>query len=103
MSKAKIGSVYFILDSGNEAIKLGFSTNIPRRIKELSTANSNLKLIYQIDNCSMDYEKSLHKYFFDSSNYRISGEWIQKDIVLDWIKHYKLQQKTLKELGLIEN
>lgn len=38
MSKAKIGSVYFILDSGNEAIKLGFSTNIPRRIKELSTA-----------------------------------------------------------------
>lgn len=96
---SKQGSVYFLEDNKNKVIKIGFSTNVPRRIKQLMTGNGNLKLIYQIDNCDMAYEKVLHNYF---KEYRINGEFYSNLEVLRWIKHDKLQRKVLKEEGLIQ-
>lgn len=92
----KNGIVYFILDTTANLVKIGFSRNLKRRMKELNTSNCNLKLIYKIENCNMDYENSLHNYFCLE---RVKGEWFKYDIpIKQWIKRDKIKKEYFKKV-----
>lgn len=98
MSKTNKGYVYFI--SNSNYIKIGFSKDPNKRLKQLQTASSDkLEILYTIDNCTKDTESYLHKYF--SKQYCKSGEWYDYDMVLDWIKRHKLELQAQKEMGYI--
>lgn len=87
----KNGSVYFILDTSCNLVKIGYSKDVHRRMKQFKTSNCNLKLLYQIDNCSMDYEKMLHEFF---KHIRVKREWFRYDSCIKlWIKRHKLEQQ----------
>ncbi|HCL4454986.1 TPA: GIY-YIG nuclease family protein [Clostridium botulinum] len=93
----KNGTVYFILDtSAANIVKIGFTRNLQKRFKQLATANCNLKLIYKIDNCSMDYEKSLHIFF---QTERVKNEWFNYgDSIKQWIKRDKIKKEYFKKV-----
>ncbi|BAO04913.1 helicase A859L [Clostridium botulinum B str. Osaka05] len=91
----KNGTVYFILDTTANLVKIGFTRNLKKRFKQLETSNCNLKLIYIIDNCNMDSEWSLHNYF---SLDRVKGEWFKYDIpIKEWIKRDKIKKEYFKK------
>ncbi|EQB4340337.1 GIY-YIG nuclease family protein [Clostridium botulinum] len=95
----KSGTVYFILDTSANLVKIGFSRNLKRRIKQLETSNCNLKLIYKIENCSMDYEQNLHKFFEVE---RIKNEWFTySDSIKEWIKRDRIRKEYLKNKNVI--
>ncbi|EQC1535416.1 GIY-YIG nuclease family protein [Clostridium botulinum] len=92
----KNGTVYFILDTSADLVKIGFTRNLKRRIKQLETSNCNLKLIYKIESCSMDYEYSLH-HFFDLE--RVKNEWFSYgDSIKEWIKRDKIKKEYFKKV-----
>ncbi|EKS4345244.1 GIY-YIG nuclease family protein [Clostridium botulinum] len=93
----KNGTVYFILDtSAANLVKIGFTRNLQKRLKQLATANCNLKLIHKIENCSMDYERSLHKFFEVE---RVKNEWFNYDIpIKEWIKRDKIKKEYFKKI-----
>ncbi|APH20915.1 GIY-YIG nuclease family protein [Clostridium botulinum] len=94
----KNGTVYFILDISANLVKIGFSRNLKRRIKQLETSNCNLELIHKIDNCNMDYEYSLHNYF---SLERVKNEWFNYgDSIKQWIKRDKIKKEYFKKLRM---
>lgn len=97
MSK-NCGYVYFI--KSKDKVKIGYSTNIKRRIKELSICNpEKLELIYFIPG-NKNLEWSLHNRF---DFQHIRGEWFQlyPEIQL-WINYDKLSRKVLRDEGLIK-
>jgi predicted GIY-YIG superfamily endonuclease len=67
----------YAIANGSE-VKLGFSSNIPERIKDLQTANSgSLKKVWQMRvgdnrNLAVKHEKQLHKL---CREHRIRSEW----------------------------
>lgn len=66
------GSVYFIEDSASGHIKIGYSTNIAGRLKELQGASAaRLKLLCSIPG-TRETERFFHRTFSSS---RIRGEW----------------------------
>lgn len=76
--------IYFIENLFNSEIKLGVSSDIDTRLKQISSdIKSPVKLIKLI-NGDEQKEKELHKRF---SNDRVHGEWFKpSDELLDFIK-----------------
>ncbi|NCI19843.1 GIY-YIG nuclease family protein [Clostridium botulinum] len=92
----KNGTVYFILDTSANLVKIGFTRNLKRRMKQLETSNCNLKIIYKIENCSMDYEQSLHIFF---QTERVKNEWFNYgDSIKQWIKRDKIKKEYFKKV-----
>ena len=66
-------SVYFYHLKDSNKVKIGCSSNVLQRIKQLNTGiHEQCTLIRVIENCDFEAEKWLHKYFKD---FRIKGEW----------------------------
>jgi len=66
------GHVYFLLSKMSSSVKVGFSTNVPRRVRALQTASAeSLDLIGAMPG-SMRTEKLIHASLCDFS---IGGEW----------------------------
>ena len=65
--------VYLIYDTSSKLTKIGKSLDPDARLKMLSTANPNLKLLFYSDKTT---EMELHKEY---SNLRVSGEWFKLD------------------------
>lgn len=63
--------VYFVQGETTKRIKIGYSSQIEKRIKGLQTSEP-IKLIHVIPNASTDAESSLHNKF---SHMRTHGEW----------------------------
>lgn len=99
-TKNKLGCVYFITTSSHIGIKIGFSKNLQRRLKQLQTANAEkLEVLYVIEDATMDTERFYHKYFSDV--YNIRNEWYDYKFVSEWIRKDKLEKKIQREMGLI--
>jgi hypothetical protein len=98
MAKYKIGNVYFLKDKITGLIKVGFTSNIERRIKQLRTSNLNLELIYVLENSTMLVEQSLHSFFKTD---RIDLEWYLSDRIEFWISKDKLTKQIMKQEGII--
>ena len=68
----RCGFVYCIRNDDSEAVKIGFSQNPMRRIKQLQTASpSRLRLIGVVE-IAQAFETSLHEQY---ASRRLSGEW----------------------------
>ncbi|NFF77321.1 GIY-YIG nuclease family protein [Clostridium sporogenes] len=92
----KNGTVYFILDTSANLVKIGFTRDLKRRMKQLETSNCNLKLIYKIDNCDMEYEKSLHKFF---ETEKVKNEWFNYgNSIKEWIKRDRIKKEYFKKV-----
>lgn len=69
--------IYFIEDSANKRIKVGYSVKPLQRLKDLQTGSSTkLVLLGDIEG-SLQVETLLHKRF---SPHRIQGEWFTEEI-----------------------
>lgn len=65
-----VGFIYLI--TNDDFIKLGFSTNVTKRIKSLQTSSpKRLKLIKRVKG-TIEQEKQLHRKLLQ---YRVNGEW----------------------------
>jgi hypothetical protein len=84
--------VYFILNQGSNAIKIGRARNVDRRMKSLQTSSpAKLELIKSISVQgkyeAQDLELSLHKQFDDL---RITGEWFRAEPgLIDYINQLR--------------
>jgi hypothetical protein len=68
------GVVYFLSDSRNNAVKIGYSTDLPKRLSTLQTGNRlNLTLLGAVPG-TLDDESRWHKTF---AEYRLRGEWFR--------------------------
>lgn len=81
-----MGYVYFVLVDSTRNIKIGYSTNIRRRIHTLQTSiPEKIKLLGYITG-DMNKEKELHKMF---RVHKIKGEWYRFDTsIIDYINTY---------------
>jgi predicted GIY-YIG superfamily endonuclease len=95
-----MGYVYFISNSSNTGIKIGYSKNPNRRLGQLQTGNpEKLEIIYLLEG-TKDTEKYFHRYF--SNAYNIKNEWYDYKFVKNWIERDRIEKETLKDLGYIE-
>lgn len=72
--QATEGSIYVLKDAGNDALKVGFTSNLKSRIKAHKTSHPFLELIYCFGVNSIAAESALHKAL---KAYRVKGstEW----------------------------
>jgi predicted GIY-YIG superfamily endonuclease len=73
--------IYFILNQDSNAIKIGRTKDLAKRMKALQTSNpATLKLIKSVqvegEKAAQDLEQSLHKQF---SEMRLAGEWFKAE------------------------
>jgi predicted GIY-YIG superfamily endonuclease len=75
--KKIIGDIYIFLDNGNNAYKIGFTTNLKEREKQHKTSNPFLELIKVYSSQRIENEQLLHQKLRD---YQIKGttEWYVK-------------------------
>lgn len=73
-SSPEISWVYFILDEDAKRVKIGYSTNPMKRLKNLQTgASGTLRLV-----CATPGGAKLEAYFHEQfSPYRVNGEWFK--------------------------
>lgn len=69
-------SVYFIRGIDNTGpVKIGWSNSPQRRLSQIQKMSPvPLEILLTIDNCKRDYEKVIHRYFFE---FKIRGEWFR--------------------------
>lgn len=90
INKGVLYLVYFIADPIKNVVKIGFSKNPKRRLKQLQTSNSNMLILLGYLNGNKETEKFYHKLF---GKYRLSGEWFHLDkdnVIVDYINNNNL-------------
>ena len=75
-SGERIGSIYFIGNTRNGLVKIGFSTVPDKREKTLQSEEPELVTIYRVDGVTIGDEKMIHRRF---SKKRMRGEWFALD------------------------
>ncbi len=70
--KKKMPAVYLIADVANNVCKIGYSTNVKKRIKTLQTSYPHQLTIISAIHGDKLLEEQLHNLF---SQYRLKGEW----------------------------
>ena len=87
-------------------VKIGHSTQIKRRLKELQTSNPReLILLGVIDNVSMEVEKEMHKYLETLiPGCRKEGEWFDFSLVKYHIRNwlYPYTKNSYKDMGFYD-
>jgi phage anti-repressor protein len=85
-----IGVVYFIKEGKSKRYKVGFTHNLPERLKKLQTANSRELSVYKSFIChsSSILETIIHR---DLKEYNIRGEWfkLDKSLIKSLIQKYR--------------
>lgn len=77
--------VYFIADTIKDVVKIGFSKDPRKRLRQLQTSNSNTLVLLGYIDGDRDMETHLHILF---EKYKLSGEWFSLDkdnVILDYI------------------
>lgn len=88
----KNGFVYFMVNGSDMTkIKIGYTNNLDRRIKQFRTSCPNIRCIYSFEGKMKD-EKYLHSYF---SLYRSELEWFNNtnEVISRWIIQDRLQRE----------
>lgn len=71
--------IYFILDKANDYVKIGYSHDPSKRLKQLQTGNStSLEMLVVIPGMITE-ERALHETFRE---YRVRGEWYRYEGML---------------------
>lgn len=80
-----LGFVYFIADTTNNIVKIGYSKDVKKRLKQLQTSNGNTLVLLGYMNGDISHEMYCHQLF---SRYKLKGEWFSLDsdnVILDYI------------------
>lgn len=72
--KTEGGVVYFVCADGSDAIKIGFTTDLKRRIRNLECASGRRATLLHSMPGTYDDERSLHRRFKAA---RLDGEWFE--------------------------
>ena len=87
--------VYFIGNRNNNTIKIGYSNNPKRRLKELQTANADKLFLIGYINGDKSLENILHNMFE-----RVSHEWFKPtDSLLDFINDNTLTDNYVEYIN----
>ena len=86
------GYIYFIENSEDKSIKIGYSTYPPGRLEQLQTSCSAKLTLLATKKGKISLEKKLHKEF---SHLRIRGEWFNPgaDLLTYICKHAKMDSE----------
>jgi excisionase family DNA binding protein len=88
-----MGHVYFIQENNSGAIKIGWSSNIKKRLIAMQTYNaSQLKLLGAFNGTSEDEKRTQENF----AKYRIKGEWFRPEKeLMDFIEKHKVVEVPL--------
>jgi predicted GIY-YIG superfamily endonuclease len=67
-------SIYFVRAGTTGPVKIGYTNNINRRIKNLQQGNPNKLVLLGLMTGTRDTERALHEKF---AKYRLEGEWFR--------------------------
>lgn len=70
--------IYFIQDTVTRAIKIGYSTNPQKRLKNLQHSNQNKLVLLHAMHGELEHEAELLQRF---DKFKMEGEWFKGDIV----------------------
>lgn len=72
-----LGCIYVLLDPGNNAYKIGFTTNLKARLKQHSCSNPFLEVVKVYEGMTIETEETIH---LALSKYKVPGsiEWYFK-------------------------
>jgi hypothetical protein len=92
-------NVYFIQQGNGGPVKIGLTTNIENRLKELQQGNPNKLYVLHTTTGGQNLERHLHKMF---SNHRIKNEWFTlADEILELIEKFKIEDEFYGKLKSI--
>lgn len=93
---ALYGSVYFLRDRSMDAVKIGYSRDVARRLVQLQTANSTkLELIGAIAAVA-EIEELIH---FQLMEGRIRGEWFwDRGVTTQWLMDMTRDQPLYRNI-----
>lgn len=87
-TKSNNGIVYLIQQ--NKFLKIGFTTDLEKRLKDYQTHNANFELLYSIQG-TRSLEKGLHNKF---NHFRYNNEWFfYNDEIIDLFRKYSKQNQ----------
>lgn len=87
-------SVYFMQDGHHGRIKIGFSNDLEERLKDLRTANPDIRLLGSIPG-DRTKETLVHRMF---SKHRIEGEWFDPCDYLMWFIKMANERESAVEI-----
>jgi len=71
--------VYFIISKTDNLVKIGYSANPQRRLKQLIYENKKPLEIYNV----IDGDMSVERYFHDKhKDFHVKGEWFDTDLLI---------------------
>lgn len=94
--QSRTGLIYFIEADGLDAIKIGFTTDIGKRLADLKTALPvQLRLIGSVVGPA-SLEQSIHK---SLKEHRITGEWFRRQPALDEMSKHNVDVSLIISLA----
>jgi hypothetical protein len=97
-TRAGAGVVYLVSMENTPYVKIGYSGNIQKRRRALSTGSPEpVRIVCEIE-CSREYEKLLHKQF---EKYRKNGEWFldSEGVITKYISAIESGELSLLEVA----
>lgn len=86
-------NLYFI--KNEDAIKIGYSSDVDKRLSELQIANFNgLNVIYVIEDIEPSFEKHVHGI---CQRYKIQGEWFDIKAIDHLLNHPWFREHMIKK------
>lgn len=74
--------IYFIQNTENNDVKIGYSARVDKRLSQLQVANSKkLRLLFQMEG-DKQTESELHRQY---QSHHIRGDWFKPTVVQDFI------------------
>lgn len=98
--KRAVDKYYLYAISDGIAIKLGYSKNVPRRLKEMQTGQSaKMSIVWKYfvgatEKLAAQAERKLHRY---CKKHRIRGEWFHADCML-LVEQFTVRNKVAEEI-----
>lgn len=92
------GFIYFIKDTGNNKIKIGWTKDVNRNLKNLQRGNPNKLILLGYVKGFLQEEKNIHSFKFNEYKVKGTNEWYwPSKSILDFIS------STLEHGKVIEN
>jgi hypothetical protein len=93
--------VYFIADTTNDIVKIGWSKNVKKRLQQLQTSNGNILVLLGYMDGNRLEEQYLHT-LFDKYRLNSNGEWFlldkYDDVILDYININNLMYCSVERI-----
>lgn len=91
--------VYFIENENKDAIKIGYTEDLDKRVSNLQVSNpTNLSILYIIPNADRVMEKHIHEI---CQLFHVRGEWFDKSVIDNHLLKHPWFKKHMKSYPLL--